>query len=678
MSTFYDRLSFMNNSNKLTFGGILTAVFIFLLPFAVSKIILYGANNTKYFLTTGFVVVLGLYVSYLILKGENHVNFRSRWFLGILIITLGFFYLSAFWGVDPMRSLWSDTLRGTGLLFLTSLGLLAFLVSEILTKKDWWLVRWGIIASSSLFAFLTYFGQEGLDIIKTHGLTFGNSTFAGTYLLLSLFITSFELFRVESGSRQRKILSILAVVQLLSPILLRCKAFFLETLDIFSNPLHILGSSRASGATAILAILYLLGFTVIRRFGKNHKKYLYPIWIFGFLLAISISVGMLFVSGSFIQEKYIESATAARVIVWESGLEAVKERPFLGWGPENFRQAFESHFNNDLFLDQNIGEVWFDKAHNIIVDSLVTVGIIGTLLILILWFYFALVVFRAYKNNIIGFYEANLLGVLPLFHLLQLQTSFDTPSSYAFLAIILGYGLWLEKEMVYNIPQPGEDKSFIFGFNIQKGLAVLILVGVLFGGKKVLIDEFVRQRALAKIFQATNRDEQTMFIRKALDDKIDFESLRLSSNSMIKGSFSQIASARTDSERERIMNITKEQLDLYEEYYLKYLERVPTDYRARMNYAHLLLTKTILGENRTAEAKIIIADSYHLSPDNPLTYVLDSVAYLYGGDLEASEEKINAGVALNPEIAFSQQVLKYIQQQKEQFPKIGILKIENL
>ena len=122
---------------------------------------------------------------------------------------------------------------------------------------------------------------------------------------------------------------------------------------------------------------------------------------------------------------------------------AFKERPLLGFGPENFERALQGHFDSRLFQEEYLGEIWFDRAHNIFVDTLVTVGLAGVLAYLVLVGAFVWTVYRAHKQGMVGETEAVILYVLPVAHVLQLQTGFDTIGSFVLLGFLGGYALWL-------------------------------------------------------------------------------------------------------------------------------------------------------------------------------------------------------------------------------------------
>src|SRR3989344_5423617 len=659
-------------------AGILASIFVFILPFVVSRSLFYGASNAKYFFVLVSVSVFALWYGWLIFKGKQSLNLKNRWLLLGALVFLLVHYLAAFTGVFPERSLWSDILRSTGVLFLTYIFFLAFFLSELLSEKDWSLVRRSVVVSVAIISIFTFLGHEGAGVggrfltinLDIDGLTFGNSTFAGVYLLLAFVLTLIELARTEH--RKVKIfLWILLVIQFLSPILINSKILIGKS--SFDGITSILGTARASSATMLLLIAYLLGWYLLRKIKLRDRvskwRVLWPI-IFGiFVLSV---VAMLFVPGSFVREKYTEESTAARLIVWDSGIEAFKEKPLLGWGPENFRLAYEKYFDNRLYLDENIGEVWFDRGHNLVIDSLVSIGIVGVVFGVALFLYFIMVVIRAWRRGLIGSFEANILGAFPLAHFLQLQTGFDTAGTYALVAVIFGYVLYLERKMIVETSTNIAESLWVLKV---AGSALVVLV--IIASVPLIFREHTRQRALVDIFRTIDNTEQIELINKALSRPSNFESLRMASGSFVKGWVSQIG-ATPPEDRQSLVENGKMQLNLYLENFERYLENYPDDYRVRMNYAYTLLVRTAFGEPSTDQAKEIVSTSYDLSPGNPLTYALDAVVEMYGGNFTRAREIMNEAIVLNPNIEFSKQVLAYIDEQEKNLPHVTILKLENL
>lgn len=665
-------------TKAVTFPGITLALFIGILPFVTTRYLFSGAINAKFFLVFGVVLCLALHLAYMLIVRNHVISLRGRWLFFLLAGAVGVLYLTAFTGVYLGNSLFSTYLRSSGILFLTAIAFLAFWTGEFLSERDWSLVRRTIAGSATLFAFLTLLGSEGLALsgrflsinLEIDGLTVGNSTFAGAYVLLALIITLIELFRTENY-RTRYMLIILAIIQFFSPLLFNVKILLgdVSVAELVSNPFLVVGTARASAVAAFMTIGYMSGLLLIRRFISS-KPAVNLAWAGTWLIALTVLIGLLFTPGSQIQNEYIEQSTAARIFVWSGAWEAFKDRPFLGWGPENFRFAHEQYVDNRLYLSENIGEVWFDRAHNIILDTLVSVGALGFLIFAMLSVYFIVVGLRAARAGLISSMEANLLGVLVVAQILQLQTAFDTVITYTLMGIMLGYALFLERQLIPVLSVHKKWPSKMIGALLLVSAAVSSIY---------LIGEYERQRALLKIFVSDqSREQQIVHIHTAMVRTNDFESLRLGSSSLTRGLFGEL-SAEEIKRNERIIRGSVEQLAIFGEYWQAHLEEKPDDYRARMNYAYQLLVRTVFGEGEHFdEAQKIIEDSYELSPGNPLTYVLNSLVLLYSGDVVGAEEKMREALALNPNIPFSQNMVKYVEEQAMSFPDITVIRLGNL
>lgn len=651
---------------NISIYGLLSVVLLFLLPFIDSEKFIYGSINTKFFFISGFVLIYSIYYIYRKYTLKEKISIGQKCLLCISILTLFVHYLSAYFGVSLDRSLWSDIVRSTGLIYLTSLLLFAFFLSDSLKKVDWKAIRWSIIISSTIFAVITYLGPGLLNILQNEGSTFGNSTFAGVYMFIAFAVTMIEIFKDQSKEKHKRFLIASILIQFFSPLFINLGRIFTDFPSVISNPLNVLGIARASGGAVILLVIYVLGLLLIRKVERSEKA-LSLSWTGIVILGVLIVNAMLFIPQTIIQDKYIESSTEARIILWNGGIEGVKERPYLGWGPENFRLAHERNLDNRLYLKENFAEPWFDKAHNFYIDTLVSIGFIGLGSIILLIGFYVYVVVRARKKDLIGHMESYILGMLPFFHILQLQTGFDTPASYLIISLILGYVLWLEAKLIE--PKYLSDKA-------GKIVSVVLLVLVLLIAYSVCT-EYGRQSNLKKVFGRVSHEEQLKLIEKSFEGRVGFEALRISTTSSINGALTQAANLPPQ-DSAKVALLLLDQLHIYEGYYKTYLNDLPEDYRIRMNYAYLLLIKTALGEDRVIEAKEVIESSYDLSPNNPLTYVLHSLAFLYGGDIKLAKEKINEGILLNGEIEMTQKVRQYIYNQEKRFPNIAVINLENL
>ncbi len=159
----------------------------------------------------------------------------------------------------------------------------------------------------------------------------------------------------------------------------------------------------------------------------------------------------------------------SRFSAWVISLEAIKERPLLGYGPENFSIAFDKHYDPLLpYINKDWGS-WYDKAHNFLFDIAVTVGIPGLIIFISL---FAVLFWKLQRvkyslNNIV----AHGIQATFLAYFANNIFAFDTFSSYLILFLLIGYSLSLIAE---NQPT-GQSSKSPAGY---KKTIILILLGI--------------------------------------------------------------------------------------------------------------------------------------------------------------------------------------------------------
>lgn len=661
--------------NRYTVFGAIVAALFALLPFATSRHLFHAAVNVKFFLVIGVVLVLAAVAAGLYFRGKQTLHFQRRPFLyagGALLVV---YAISMLVGIFPERSFFSDILRSSGVYFLLHIAAFAYILGEFCTARDWSLIRRAIAVSAGVFSFCTILGTEGFGVsgrilwmnLDIPGFTLGNTTFAGAYLVLALILALIELVRTPRGSPWRYVLAGSCAIMALSPILLSAGAVGAA----LSEPLDLLGSARASSASMLFLLAFFGGYFVLKRYAGSFRAYLLPAWGAVCVAAVIGGVALLFTPGSVVQEKYIEASTAARLLVWEGAWEAFKAKPVLGYGPENFEQALQKHFNVQLYEERFLGEVWFDRAHNIILDTLVGTGVAGALAHFALAGAFLWTVRRAYRRGVVGEPEAVLLYTLPFVHFLQLQTGFDTIGSYALLGVFGGYALYLERSALHAESMTPRALSCVY----YKSGAFVVCVLVA-ASAALLAAEFGRQSSLYRVFVERDDARRLERIATATSRVSSFESLRLSSASLIKGVLQQTARAPLDA---NTLESVFAQFAVYEERYRRYIAAQPHYYRARMNLAYLLSVERVLGgPDKLADAKEIVKESYALSPNNLLTPAMEALLELYSGNVAAAREKARELVALNPNARFSKNVQAHIERQAATFPTVEVLRLENL
>lgn len=237
----------------------------------------------------------------------------------------------------------------------------------------------------------------------------------------------------------------------------------------------------ALGALFIGIFILILGYMI---FSKNKLlKRLAPITL---ILIVLIIFG--FSQTSIFKEKMMaikDLPGEARRIVWEIGFSGWKDRPWLGWGLENFNIPFAKHFNPALPLSFDI---WYDRVHNIVIDTLITSGILGLLSYLAIFVVAIVSLLRLCpKVNEIKnvFFPLGMIGLLIVYFLQNIWV-FDMISSYMIFFLSLAFIFFLTyKEKLQTegvITENNNSSGYNFLSIILGGLLIIITLLTLYFG----------------------------------------------------------------------------------------------------------------------------------------------------------------------------------------------------
>ncbi|MDD5606736.1 MAG: O-antigen ligase family protein, partial [Candidatus Pacebacteria bacterium] len=131
-------------------------------------------------------------------------------------------------------------------------------------------------------------------------------------------------------------------------------------------------------------------------------------------------------------------AEQSRISAWQISFRAFKEKPILGYGPENFSDAFDKHY--DPTLPKMEKEAWFDRAHNSLVEILIQHGLLA--LIFYILFFFSLLYYLKKNKDIISH---GIFCALLAFFTASLF-SIESFSTYLIFFFLIGYSLYLTTE----------------------------------------------------------------------------------------------------------------------------------------------------------------------------------------------------------------------------------------
>lgn len=411
---------------KILERGILFLLFLVpFIPFVVARSMYFPFITGKAFAFRILVgIALALWLA-LMVYDRSYVPKKSPVLWSVLVF-FGIVALADIFGVNFERSLWSNFERMEGLVTFLYLCVFFLVSSTILTKTNKWPAFWNtsIVASVGL-AFFALFQVMGLIGISQGGArvdaTLGNSIYLAVYMLFHIFLTLWLLYEKRS-SRPLLIFYTMAVV--------------LQTAALYYTGTRgaMLGLLGGLGLSALLVAWR----------GREHPR-LRKISL-GVIVAIVFMVG-LFASiknTQFVQESEMlrrftnisltDGTVQSRLVLWSGvALPGFYERPILGWGQDNFIVVFGKHYDARMYKQ----EPWFDRAHNVFFDWLISAGVLGLLSYLSL---FGVALFVLWKKSAHLSVPERALGTgLLAGYFVHNIFVFDHLISYVFFFLFLGF-----------------------------------------------------------------------------------------------------------------------------------------------------------------------------------------------------------------------------------------------
>lgn len=399
-----------------------------------------------------------IFFAWLVLAIYNK-KYRPRKNAVILAFCLFVFLmaLSGAFGVDPSRSFWSKFERMSGILMWFSMfGFSLAISSTLKTIAEWkkiFFVSLGIAFVVALFGILENFGVKAVTFSDRMGVTLGNTSFLGSYLLFNFFIAGYLFFEQKKSFVLKVILAGGAVLIILA--------------IYFQGARAALGASL--GGVLLIGVLYLA--FKIKNKGIN---FLGKLALIIGSLAVIAGVVLLHLPNNPVHNLFGKMATEGRFANWEIAQKGFLERPFFGWGPETYDILFPKYFNPCLFTAKCGGEFWFDRTHNIVLDMLVSTGAFGFLAYLGIFFALIWVLRKKYfKDKVIDFWTFAIFTTLPVAYFIQNLTVFDMVGSLMMFALIIAFIAFLA---VWQTSEKGINR---YAPKSKWPMAIIAVVGIL-------------------------------------------------------------------------------------------------------------------------------------------------------------------------------------------------------
>ena len=446
--------------------------------------------------------------------------------LTVVHITLGIWLLAlivtAFNGVNLAHSLWSTQDRAIGIVFI--LHMAAFcLMLQTAVKNIGWRQFMNYLAAIGLVMALLGFMNRIAPVIfyampgARPGGTLGNPSFLAAYLLFMLGFGAW-LFATapRQGERQQSNIRPWPLLWIAGGVAVMAGVYISKTDDI-ANIIGLAaivwgayqwlkvaeGASRfwyrvtlaaimaiqlallflANTRGALLALVFALGLLLVLRVWRDlrspggwSRAYRSPAAV---VLALLIVLGGTFVATrsakiwqsvpGFDRLAQLSTGDATvnnRKVVWGIAAESIKERPLLGWGTDNFRYPFDLRYDPTL-LNSNSDETYWDKPHNVFLESLVTSGGVG----FVAYLAFLLTIFLAVRRSDERFRPFG-YAILAAY-LVQNFVIFDSFATYLMLFIFIAF-------VSENRMPAKETAALPAGRPVKLPVTIAVLAGALF------------------------------------------------------------------------------------------------------------------------------------------------------------------------------------------------------
>ncbi len=337
----------------------------------------------------------------------------------VLLIDL----LSSIVGVDFDRSFFGDEERGMGLITETVIAWwFIALRTTIVTDVEWgrvwqWVAGSGVVVSC--VALLRYAGVTlfGVDTgFRVSGTIANPIFFAGAMVFYA--VSGFYAARYSQKKPLIWLWRVVGIAQIVMVFVSKTRGTTIGVLAAIVTCAFIAAlvhkgviQRAALSVIGVVALVFTMGFVF--------REQLQHIEGLNRLTSISLR----------------ESTVQSRIEAWKSGVSAFKERPLLGWGVENTAIALDAHYNPAL-LAAGYTETHFDRAHNIVIERLVTTGIFGLVAYVMLGVVALWYCVRTWRRDM--YMGVAAVGAL-LAYYIHLMLAFDTSLTLLLLYLLCAF-----------------------------------------------------------------------------------------------------------------------------------------------------------------------------------------------------------------------------------------------
>ncbi|MEK7134280.1 MAG: O-antigen ligase family protein [Patescibacteria group bacterium] len=570
-----------------------------------------------------------LYPAYRPQKSLILISFAA--FVGIIAV-------ADIFGQGFLQSFWSNYERMDGL--ITLLHLLALLIVLITTMRTRGLYErlFDTSIAASIIMSLYGFAQLAGKFVIHQGATrldgtFGNATYLAVYALFHIFLAA--LLSLRTGETWKRSWYGVAIA-----------------LNLF-----ILYHTATRGAMlGLLAGLIVAGAAYVLKGSGKGRKIAAGV-IGGVVLVVGLFVAMKDaewirtspVLGRFASISLEDTTTQSRFIIWGMALEGWKERPILGWGQEHFITVFNKYYKPELYKQ----EPFFDRAHNVFLDWLISGGILGLLAYLAIFFIAAWTLFR---SRVFTALEGSVLIGLLAAYFVQNLFVFDNLGSYMLFVMVLGYVALVTKNqepITKNRKEGKTDETYknvviattliatlfvLYVLNVKPYQANATLISALSSQEGLQKNLAFFEKALAYNSMGTSeaREQLAQIAARIVLSPAIAEVDKSAFNTLVRREMDEETKAGNNARAELLYGSYLKFTGAYDDaiaHLTRAMELSPGKQAMRMELGSAYLSK-----GDFAAAFPIMKEAYDLAPENETARDAYALAAVYAGDMKIAQE----------------------------------------
>ena len=572
--------------------------------------------------------------------------------LNAIMIFVAVSFVSAVAGADFSASFWSKFERMSGILLFSHLAAVSIVSSLVFEKSDW---KWFFFASIIAALVVGVEALFGSDPNARAGGFIGNDSFLGSYLIFNIFIALYLAISQKWRDSKWLKISAAAAFAILSFCLLFEGTQFWTSL-LAKNPQlpeggllkDMIGTGARAAKVSLAGGLFFLGLLWLS-FCKNVVakivgRTILAIFAFGAVATAFFSTQPGNEIYRAMESRFSESTVHGRIVVWEIAWKGFLDRPVLGWGPENFDLAFARHYNPCLGTVKCAGELWYDRAHNIVFDTLATTGIFGLISYLAIFGVALYVLWKKYFSGAAGFAEAGVFTALLAAYFAQNLTVFDMLASLMMFFLVLGFIASRD-----NPGQKNEERRRPLSF--WKTVAIVLAFAVCF--QSFVIGPYNADRSVILAAQSPLGSQSRLdYYKRTFDSSPlgEFQIRLFFAQKWLEavqgGAVSQLNSEQINREFSFVVGELE-----------KSRAQVALDFKSRLLLGQLYNSWSLYDHSKTDLADKVLSEALALAPQNQQTYWHLAQTRLYQMRIDDAFDLAQAAYDLYPDNAQSQTVL---------------------